>query len=226
MRGRVLEENFWWRRDSLRQHFFFNRIVNALCKKVTGVPVRHISSAQQAQEGFRKIAGELAKSPTVNLKGALKFAGDNFDEKNCRLFIRALARIKPGRSPTRYLDDYDMLILLVWDDFDAEYWPPEMVEWIGYDRYNRAVTLRDFPPLCRWTANAARYCINWLMDGSGMKLESRMTQKAYEKRVRGMDLVSQKPLLVRRRDFLDHIFQHKRASVGLLKTPTDSVQNK
>jgi hypothetical protein len=164
----------------------------------------------------------MAKSSTQT-KAILKLASDYLDDENCRLLIRTMARNKPGRSRGRYIDGNDLLILMAWDGFDVEHWPAEMVKRIGYDR---AVTLRGFPPLSRWTANAARYCINWLADGSCRTLESHMTQKAYEKRVRGMDLASQKPLLVRSRKFLDHIFQQKRASVGLPKTPTDSVQNK
>jgi hypothetical protein len=193
-----------------RQKIFHYRFVGALFSKATGHRCGpncaeqwrdRASRSQLLQEAHRKMLVEFIKRGATSELEASKIATQVLEETEFSRFIRHVARLneRSAKRTGRYIDADDIIILLAWDGFDVENWPLKPT--FSNHQRNLWPVLRRFPPLSRWTMRAARYCINWLAVGSGKALESHITQKAYEKRVRGMDRVSEAPLLVRRAEF-------------------------
>jgi hypothetical protein len=122
-----------------------------------------------------EILARLVRSDGISFAMSLKFASEKFTERECRLFVKAIA--EPGEC----VDAIDRVVLLLWDGFDLLPRRP---------KNNLLTALRAYPPLSRWAGPAAYLCVRLLADQSGL------TYSTYRQRVRRLGLGRQLPLLV------------------------------
>jgi hypothetical protein len=186
--------------SNLRRQLFCARFAIAFTSRTTGLRIKRGQTEftidePRLQTAVREGFLYCLKMGSLSKRHIFKEAADFFNETNFERFYRAAPRLgKTAKRQFKFIDVADVIVLAAWDGFDIKHWPV-VIRWPnGFDP---TAAVREFPPLSRWTAHAARYCINWLATGRGDVLKSHTAQKAYEKRVRNMNLFSERPFLVR-----------------------------